>query len=51
VWQIPAEQAQALAQLASRSMQWQVTVQDGHVWVNSGEASLELLPQQLMGPS
>jgi hypothetical protein len=26
-------------------------VQDGHVWVNSGEASLELLPQQLMGPS
>ena len=32
-------------------MQWQLTVQDGHVWVNSGEASLELLPQQLMGPS
>jgi uncharacterized protein YaeQ len=51
VWQIPSEQAQALSRLASRSMQWQVTVQDGHVWVNSGEASLELLPQQLMGPS
>ena len=51
VWQIPSEQAQALSRLASRSMQWQVTVQDGHVWVNSGEASLELLPQRLMGPS
>jgi len=25
-------------------------VQDGHVWVNSGEASLELRPQLLMGP-
>jgi uncharacterized protein YaeQ len=50
VWQIPAEQAQALSRLASRSMQWQLTVQDGHVWVNSGDASLELLPQQLMGP-
>ena len=50
VWQIPSEQAQALSRLAARSMQWQLTVQDGHVWVNSGEASLELLPQALMGP-
>jgi uncharacterized protein YaeQ len=49
VWQIPAPQAQALSQLAARSMQWQVTVQDGHVWVNSGAVSLELLPQPLMG--
>ena len=47
----PADQAQALARLAARSMQWQVTVQDGHVWVNSGEASLELRPQLLMGPA
>jgi uncharacterized protein YaeQ len=50
VWQIPPEQAQALAALASRSMQWQLTVQDGHVWLSSGDASLELVPQQLMGP-
>ena len=35
----------------SRSMQWQLTVQDGHVWVSSGEASLELPPQRLMGPA
>lgn len=50
VWQIPAVQAQALAALAQRSMQWQLTVQDGHVWLSSGEHSLELLPQRLMGP-
>ena len=50
VWQIPAPQAQALAQLAARSMQWQLTVQDGHVWVSSGDSSVELLPQRLMGP-
>jgi uncharacterized protein YaeQ len=51
VWQIPSPQAQALAQLASRSMQWQVTVQDGQVWVSSGESSVELQPQRLMGPA
>ena len=50
VWQIAPEQAQALSRLAARSMQWQLTVQDGHVWVNNGEALLELLPQRLMGP-
>ena len=50
VWQIPAAQAQALAALAQRSMQWQLTVQDGHTWLSSGDQSLELLPQRLMGP-
>jgi uncharacterized protein YaeQ len=49
VWQLPSEQAQALARLASRSMQWQITVQDGHVWVHSDGATLELLPVCLMG--
>ncbi len=49
VWQILSPQAQSLAKLAARSMQWQVTVQDGHVWVHSGDASLELTPQRLMG--
>lgn len=29
IWQIPTEQSQALAQLAQRSMQLQITVQDG----------------------
>jgi uncharacterized protein YaeQ len=49
VWQIPSPQAQALAALASRTMQWQLTVQDGHVWISSGETSLEVVPQRLMG--
>lgn len=42
VWQLPAAQSQALAQLARRSMQLQVTVQDGLVWVADGEQSVEL---------
>ena len=49
VWQIPPPQAQALAALAARSMQWQLTVQDGQVWLSSGHALLELVPQRLMG--
>jgi uncharacterized protein YaeQ len=51
VWQIPSPQAQALAQLASRSMQWQLTVQDGQVWISAGEVSVEVLPVRLMGPA
>ena len=47
VWQIDPEQSQALAALAQRAMQWQVTVQDGTVWVNAGESSVELTPVQL----
>lgn len=50
VWQIPADEAKALAALAKRSMQWQITVQDGTVWVNDGGESLEITPQALMGP-
>jgi uncharacterized protein YaeQ len=42
VLQLPAEQSQALAALAQRSMQWQVSVQDGHVWVHAGDATVEL---------
>ena len=47
VWQINPEQSQALAALAQRAMQWQVTVQDGTVWVSAGESSVELTPVQL----
>ncbi|HEY0858470.1 MAG TPA: YaeQ family protein [Albitalea sp.] len=49
VWQVPAEQSQALAGLAQRTMHVQVTVQDGHVWVGDGERSVEITPQQLYG--
>jgi uncharacterized protein YaeQ len=47
VWQIPAEQSQALAALAKRTMQLQVTVQDGAVWVGDGSDSIEITPQRL----
>ncbi|HET7793341.1 MAG TPA: YaeQ family protein [Rhizobacter sp.] len=47
VWQVPAEQSQALAGLAQRTMQLQVTVQDGTVWVGDGTHSIEITPQRL----
>ncbi len=50
VWQIPTEQSQALGQLAQRSMQLQVSVQDGTAWVNNGDETVEITPVQLMGP-
>jgi uncharacterized protein YaeQ len=49
VWQLPAEQSQALADLAERSMQWQLTIQDGHVWISTDRASVELAPRRLYG--
>ena len=48
IWQLPAEQSQALAALAQRSMQIQVTVQDGLVWFNDGQRSVELSLQPLL---
>lgn len=47
VWQIPAEQSRALSALAQRSMQLQVTVQDGAIWVGDGARSLEVAPVRL----
>ena len=49
VWQIPASESQALSELAERSMHMQVTVQDGTVWVSSGERSVEITPLRLNG--
>jgi len=47
VWQVPAEQSQALAALAQRTMQLQVTVQDGTVWIADGQRSVEVSPVRL----
>ena len=47
VWQIDAAQSQALAQLAQRSMQLQLTVQDGTAWLGDGARSVELTPLRL----
>jgi uncharacterized protein YaeQ len=50
VWQLPAAQSQALAALAERSMQLQVTVQEGAIWVGNGSAdSVEIHPVALHG--
>ena len=47
VWQIDAAQSQALARLAERSMQLQVTVQDGTVWMSTTTDSVEITPRRL----
>jgi uncharacterized protein YaeQ len=49
VWQIAASESQALAELAERSMQLQVTVQDGTVWISNGTRSVEITPLRLNG--
>ncbi|HTH49620.1 MAG TPA: YaeQ family protein [Candidatus Limnocylindria bacterium] len=50
VWQIPAEQSQALAAVAQRTMDLQLTVQDGSIWVDDGTHSVEVTRQRLYGP-
>ena len=47
VWQIEQPQSQALAALAQRSMQLQVSVQDGAAWFGDGQASVEITPKLL----
>ena len=47
VWRLPAEQSAQLGALAERSMQLQVTVQDGRVWVGNAATSVEIDPQRL----
>jgi uncharacterized protein YaeQ len=51
VWQIPAGQSEMLAALAQRTMELQVTVQEGGIWVGDGTHSLEVAPLRLYGPS
>ena len=50
VWQIPADQSQALAALSERSMQLQITVQDGSLFVSSPNAMVEIHPIALKAP-
>jgi uncharacterized protein YaeQ len=49
VWQIPSEQSRALGALAQRTMELQVTVQDGAIWVGDGTRSIEVAPMRLCG--
>jgi uncharacterized protein YaeQ len=47
VWQIESAQSQALAALAQRGMQLQLSVQDGSCWLSDGQQSIEITPQRL----
>jgi len=47
VWQIESAQSQALAGLAQRGMQLQLSVQDGGCWLSDGQQSIEITPQRL----
>lgn len=51
VWQIPAEQSQALIALAERSMQLQISIQDGSIYVSTNSASVEIHPVALKAAS
>ena len=42
VSEVPLEASRALANLAGRSMELQVTIQDGHVLVTDGAASVSV---------
>jgi uncharacterized protein YaeQ len=39
---IPSETSQALALLAERTMQLQCTIQDGQIWMSSGDRSVQI---------
>jgi uncharacterized protein YaeQ len=47
VWQIAPDASRAMAALAQRQMQLQITVQEGQVWVGNGAESVALEPVAL----
>ena len=49
VFNLPEEATRALAAIAARNMQLQVTIQDGHVWLDDGTQTLEVVPQVWKG--
>jgi uncharacterized protein YaeQ len=50
VWHLYAAQSESLATRANRTMQLQVTVQDGTVWMSTGSDSVEITPRRLSAP-
>jgi len=44
VVQIPVATSRALAELAQRTMTLHCTIQDGHVWLTTGEHTVEIAP-------
>ncbi len=49
VWQIPSEQTEALGALVERTMELQVTLQEGTLTVDADDKSVELIPVRLFG--
>lgn len=49
VVEFPEAASRALAGLAARGMKLQVTVQDGHLWLDNGAATLEVVPERRQG--
>jgi uncharacterized protein YaeQ len=50
VYRVPTEHVRALARLADRTMQIACTIQDGNIWVSSGETTIELALETLQEP-
>ena len=50
VLRIPAEASAALAELAERGMDWQVTIQDGVAYVTTAAGNVEVAPVTWMSP-
>lgn len=50
VLQLPAPQSQALAALAERTMNLSCTIQEGQIWLSSGQGDLQLEPRCLQRP-
>lgn len=48
---LPKQATDALAARVERSMQWQCTVQDGHMWITAGDETIEVAPRILRGSS
>lgn len=49
VWQLPAEQCEALGALVARTMALQITLQEGVLTVDADEHSVEITPVCLLG--
>jgi len=45
VYYLPADACAQLAAMAERTMNLHVTIQDGQLWVSSGDASAEVVPE------
>ena len=47
VWTLPKEQTEALTALTERTMNLQVTIQDGELWISSDNANVQVTPLPL----